>query len=82
MGMGMGMMSRGVVGWAMDGIELDSNAMRRDVNVDLAFLMSIFTDKNVVGYATSTVHLIILCKGNQYRQRRCGQSHRATKPAV
>ena len=80
--MGMGMRSRGVVGWVVGGIELDSNGIRCDVNMDLAFYMSMFTDENVVDSATSTVHLIILCKGNQYRQRRCGQSHRATKPAV
>ena len=78
----MGMMSRGVVGWVIGGIESDSKGIVCNVNMNLAFYMSIFTDENVVGYATSTVHFLILCKGNQHRQRRCGQSHRATKPAV
>jgi len=59
MGMGMGMMSRGVVGLVMDRIELDSNGIRCDVNMNPAFYMSIATDNNVVDSTTSTVHLLI-----------------------
>jgi len=64
----MGMMSRGAVGLVVDGIELDSNGIGCDLDLDLAFYMSTSTDKNVVGYATSTVHFLILCKGNRHRQ--------------
>ena len=68
MGMGMGMMSRGVVGWVVDGIELDSNGIWCDLNMNLAFYMSIYTDENVVGYAT----LIGFYRGVEHVYR-CGQ---------
>jgi len=64
----MGMMSRGLVELGVDGIQLDSNAMRLDVDMDLAFYMSMFTDENVVGYATS-----IGFHGGVEHVYRCGQ---------
>jgi len=61
-------MSRGVVGLVMGGIELDSKGIACNVNMNLAFYMSIFTDENVVGYATS-----IGFHGGVEHVYRCGQ---------